>query len=329
MPSLYTDDGGRVTPQAYATGLTSFEKVTATGNAMNVNLASATAGVNVEVQGTVAHDSADSGKPVKMGVKAVDPSSMPADVSALDRADAIGDLKGRLMTTMDEVFGTPAAAVVAKGVQIALSDGTNARLMKGDSSGNLFATGEIAHDSADSGNPLKIGGKGATSRPSAVSNGDRVNAYFNEYGELGVNQGGKQINLHTSGAETSSGNGTAVTGLDGYGYAVITFDLTVAAAVAGDTFNLYIDTSHDGGTTWTNVVHFTECVGDGGAKRFVATVNSKGANGTAIIDGTSDLTTAPDIRHVLGNALRARWVIVDGGAHSQSFTFSVTANMKN
>lgn len=38
--------------------------------------------------------------------------------------------------------------------------------------------GDVAHDAADSGNPIKIGGKGYSSEPAAVDANDRVNAYF-------------------------------------------------------------------------------------------------------------------------------------------------------
>lgn len=44
--------------------------------------------------------------------------------------------------------------------------------------------GDVAHDAADSGNPVKMGGKAASSAPSAVSAGDRVNAYFDTNGRL-------------------------------------------------------------------------------------------------------------------------------------------------
>ena len=64
-----------------------------------------------------------------------------------------------------------------------------------DSSGRLHVTssatavaGDVAHDAADSGNPVKIGGKAATSAPTAVSAGDRVNAYFDANGRLVVNE---------------------------------------------------------------------------------------------------------------------------------------------
>jgi hypothetical protein len=46
---------------------------------------------------------------------------------------------------------------------------------------------EPAHDAADDSNgPAKIGGRASTARPTAVANADRVNAYFDEYGNLHV-----------------------------------------------------------------------------------------------------------------------------------------------
>jgi hypothetical protein len=52
--------------------------------------------------------------------------------------------------------------------------------------GEIDVVGNVAHGSADSGDPLKIGGKASTSRPTAVSNAQRVNAWFEEYGRLVV-----------------------------------------------------------------------------------------------------------------------------------------------
>ena len=46
----------------------------------------------------------------------------------------------------------------------------------------------IAHDAVDSGDPLKIGGKASTAAPTAVSVGDRVNAWFDLNGRLVVLQ---------------------------------------------------------------------------------------------------------------------------------------------
>lgn len=51
------------------------------------------------------------------------------------------------------------------------------------------ASGNVAHDAVDSGNPLKFGGKAASSLPSAVADGDRVDAYYDLNGRLFVNLG--------------------------------------------------------------------------------------------------------------------------------------------
>ena len=49
-------------------------------------------------------------------------------------------------------------------------------------SGTVTATGNVASGAADSGDPLKIGGKASTSVPAPVANGARVDAYYDEYG---------------------------------------------------------------------------------------------------------------------------------------------------
>lgn len=43
-------------------------------------------------------------------------------------------------------------------------------------------TGDTAHDAVDAGRPIKIGGKANTSLPTAVSDGDRVDASFDTQG---------------------------------------------------------------------------------------------------------------------------------------------------
>lgn len=60
--------------------------------------------------------------------------------------------------------------------------------LSGDLNGYLRTkvSGSVAHDAVDSGNPIKIGGKASTSTPTAVANGDRVNAYFDSEGRLVV-----------------------------------------------------------------------------------------------------------------------------------------------
>mgnify|MGYP001600632907 CR=1 FL=1 len=56
-----------------------------------------------------------------------------------------------------------------------------------DSIGGLRVGGNIAHDAVDSGNPVKIGGIGNNSVPTAVAAGDRVGAWFSLSGATIVN----------------------------------------------------------------------------------------------------------------------------------------------
>lgn len=103
--------------------------------------------------------------------------------------------------------------------------------------------GDTAHDAADSGNPVKIGGKAATSAPAAVANGDRVNAYFDDVGRQAVFDGGTTISIDDGAGNISiddGGNsitvddgGTTVSVDDGGG--ALTVDGTVAVSTVGGT----------------------------------------------------------------------------------------------
>lgn len=49
-------------------------------------------------------------------------------------------------------------------------------------------SGDVAHDAADAGEPVKIGGKAETTEPAVVADADRVNAWFDEYGSMSANK---------------------------------------------------------------------------------------------------------------------------------------------
>ncbi|OGT23551.1 MAG: hypothetical protein A2W47_04560 [Gammaproteobacteria bacterium RIFCSPHIGHO2_12_38_15] len=75
--------------------------------------------------------------------------------------------------SIDLVSGVSVSAVV---------DATNP-LQVHQVSGSAWSTeGSIAHDAADSGNPVKIGGVARTTNPTAVANADRVNASYDDLG---------------------------------------------------------------------------------------------------------------------------------------------------
>lgn len=81
-----------------------------------------------------------------------------------------------------------------------------------DVKGNTMNVGNIAHDTADAGNPLKIGGKAVSAEPTAVTANDRVNALFDLVGKLIVLPYANPENF-VSGAITSAMTGTTSTSL--------------------------------------------------------------------------------------------------------------------
>jgi hypothetical protein len=109
-------------------------------------------------QGAVAHDAADAGNPVSIGGRGV--SGIPTAVTANDRVRQRFDLFGQTFTIPADASGN------------ALMDSTGA-----------FVQGHVAHDAADAGNPLKLGGKGVSAVPTAVTANDRVNARFDLLGQ--------------------------------------------------------------------------------------------------------------------------------------------------
>jgi hypothetical protein len=54
------------------------------------------------------------------------------------------------------------------------------------SGSSLIALGNVAHDAADSGNPIKVGGYASTTVPTAVAAADRVNAWYGLNGQAMV-----------------------------------------------------------------------------------------------------------------------------------------------
>src|SRR5687768_3989354 len=67
------------------------------------------------------------------------------------------------------------------------------------------AAGDIAHDAADSGSPIKTGGKALTADQTAVATADRTNALFDVLGKQVVHVGALNENI-LSGVLTKTDN---------------------------------------------------------------------------------------------------------------------------
>jgi hypothetical protein len=124
-------------------------------------------------------------------------------------------------------------------------------------------------------------------------------------------------------ARTASANGDAFACEGNQRFALL-FNLTVADTDAGDTLDVFIDVSPDGGTTWINAIHFAQVIGTDAASKAWAVLDSANP-GVDVVAVTSDAAAGKVRPGLFGTHIRARWAIVDAGAVNASFTFSVKA----
>jgi hypothetical protein len=72
-------------------------------------------------------------------------------------------------------------------------------------------TGDVAHDTADSGNPVKIGGVARTANPTAVAGADRVDASFDDLGrQIVVLNNSRDLTTHQHTQIASSSSETTI-----------------------------------------------------------------------------------------------------------------------
>lgn len=100
----------------------------------------------------------------------------------------------------------------------------------------------------------------------------------------------------------------------------------MAATDATDTLDVYVQHSPDGGTTYDDFVHFTQVLGNGGAKKYIATWFRDMAPETEMKAPADASLAAGVLQGPIGSTLRVKWVVVDSGNADQSFTFKVEAN---
>lgn len=97
---------------------------------------------------------------------------------------------GTMTVTDDGSFSLAAADGVDIG-DVTINNAAGASAVNIQDGGNVItvdgavvASGDVAHDTGDSGNPVKIGAVGRTANPTAVTTGDRVNVYADVFGRL-------------------------------------------------------------------------------------------------------------------------------------------------
>lgn len=113
-----------------------------------------------------------------------------------------------------------------------------------------------------------------------------------------------------------------------YKEAVATLDVTAAATDAGDTLDVYLDTSFDGGVTWVNIGHFTQLAGNGGAKRFIMAFKAAPVASSNSVLATTDQTAANALQIGFGDRFRYRAVEANTSTANSSYTFSLKLHLK-
>jgi hypothetical protein len=132
-----------------------------------------------------------------MGTVTADPFGANADA-----ASATGSISAKLRFIAST--GIPVTGTVTVGSHAVTNAGTFAV--------QAASAGDVAHDAADSGNPVKVGGKAVSSEPTAVAAADRTNFITDLVGKQIVLPYANPENF-VSGAITSAMTGTTSTSL--------------------------------------------------------------------------------------------------------------------
>jgi hypothetical protein len=135
----------------------------------------------------------------------------------------------------------------------------------------------------------------------------------------------QKLTLFASAAETASATGAGVVFREAFSTALVTLNVTSAAAASGDTLDVYIDSSADGGATWFNVGHFTQVLGNGGAKTFVMALGASAPGTSSVASSATNLAAGATLQYGIGDRLRKRSVIAGS---TPNFTYSVVAFLK-
>lgn len=123
---------------------------------------------------------------------------------------------------------------------------------------------------------------------------------------------------------TTSGVAAAITVRPDVEWAEFLLNVSSAAAAAGDTLDVYVQASSNGGTTWDDFVHFTQVLGNGGAKAYLTRWQGQIAPTTAQAAPQDAAMSAGVAAGPHGTTWRVKWVVVSASA--PVFTFTVTAS---
>ena len=184
----------------------------------------------------------DGGKANALRVVLADDEALPAGTNKLGGVDLDSD-------------ATIASAVPSVGQAVAGSDGTNARLLKTDTSGelqvdvltlpNATVVGKAAHGAAVDGNPVLLAGEGRSSLATAVDSGDVVRLMADLFGRLLTGHIDPAQQVWKSAAFTTAQTGTDIwTPASTKKIAITSFEVGIGGTTGG-VVTLWIGASGD------------------------------------------------------------------------------------
>lgn len=157
-------------------------------------------------------------------------------VFATDKVDASGS-SVTISTLPDEGQQT-----MASSVSVAIASNQSAIPIT-DNSGSLTVdgtvtasntTGDVAHDAADGGNPVKVGYKAETALPTAVADNDRANGISDRYGRQLNSHIDPGMQVHKQVEYTTTQTGTNIlTPTSGNRLVITSIDITTGGTTAG------------------------------------------------------------------------------------------------
>ena len=136
----------------------------------------------------------------------------------------------------------------------------------------------------------------------------------------------KIITLRASAEITTAttDTGTGVKQQRKYSELVVVLNATAVAADVDDTLDVYVDTSFDGGATWVNIGHFTQILGNGGAKKFIMAFKANPITGSNSVPFGANQSASAALQIGFGDQIRYRGVTVDPSGADLAITYSVT-----
>jgi hypothetical protein len=128
--------------------------------------------------------------------------------------------------------------------------------------------------------------------------------------------------LVTQADVTASGSQVLADDLSLFSTIEFLLNVSAAAAGAGDTLDVFIQSSGDDGTTYDDFIHFTQVLGNGGAKKLIARWSANVAPETEIKAPQDKALAAGVQQGPIASKVRVAWVVAGAGADFD-FTLSM------